>query len=170
LETGNLLSNQESEDEVVENITPADARAALDAVDHAKAHVMDEVRLPRWYWWLLVAAWVVLGVIGDLGPQWLVVAATVAFGVAHSTIASRRLSGRRRTDRLQISADTVGRRIPVVVIGMLVGLVAITIAAGFALDADGARHPGIAAAVLVAVIVGLGGPDMLRVFRRWVHT
>ena len=153
----------------MEHITPADARAALDAVDHAKAQVVDEVGLPRWYWWLLAAAWVVLGVIGDLGPQWLTIAATVAFGVLHSTIASRRLSGRRRTDRLQVSADTAGRRIPAVVIGMLIGLVALTIGAGFALGADGDRHPGIASGVFVAAVVGLGGPEMLRVLRHWVH-
>lgn len=153
----------------MENITPADARAALDAVDRAKAHVVDEVGLPRWYWWLLALAWIVLGVIGDLGPQWLAITATVAFGILHSTIASRRLSGRRRTDRLQVSADTAGSRIPAVVIAMLIALVALTIGAGFALDADGARHPGIAAAVFVAAVVGLGGPEILRVLCRWVH-
>ncbi len=149
--------------------TPADARAALDAVDHATARVADEVGLPRWYWWLLAAAWVCLGVIGDFGPQWLAIAATVGFGIAHSTIASRRLNGRRRTGRLQVSADTAGRRVPVVVIGMLIALVAVTIAAGFLLDADGARHAGTAAAVFVAAIVGLGGPEILRTLCRWAN-
>jgi hypothetical protein len=160
---------QESGDEAMENITPADARAALDDVDRAKAHVVDEVGLPRWYWWLLAAAWVVLGIIGDIGPQWLVIGATVGFGVIHSMVASRRLTGRRRTGRLQISADTVGRRILVVVIGLLFAMVVATIAVGLALDADGARHPGIAAAVFIAAVVGLGGPEILRILCRWVH-
>ncbi|BBX68751.1 hypothetical protein [Mycolicibacterium psychrotolerans] len=153
----------------MEDITPADARAALTAVDRARTRVVDEVGLPRWYWWLLAAGWLGLGVIGDLGAPWLAVAATVAFGVAHATVASRRLDGRRRTARLQVSADTAGRRLPVVVIGMLVVLVAVTIAAGFALEADGARHPGIGAGLLVAVIVGLGGDGMLRALRRRVR-
>ncbi|WP_285030617.1 hypothetical protein [Mycolicibacterium sp. lyk4-40-TYG-92] len=153
----------------MEPITPADAREALDAVDHARAKVAHEVGLPRWYWWLLAAGWIVLGVVGDLGSPWLAGAATVGFGVIHSTIAARNLSGRRRTDRLQISADTVSPRIPIVVIGMLVALVVTTIAAGFALHADGAHHPGIGAAVLVAAIVGFGGPEILRVLRRWAH-
>lgn len=113
--------------------------------------------------------WLVLGTLGDIGPQWLAVAATLAFGVGHSTLAARRLNGRRRTDRLQVSADTAGRRVPVVVIAMLLGLVVLTVAAGFALHADGARHPGIGAAVLVAVIVGAGGPDLLRVLLRWAR-
>lgn len=58
---------------------------------------------------------------------------------------------------------------PAVVIGMLVALVAVTIGAGFALHADGARHPGIGAAVFVAAVVGLGGPEILRTLRRWVR-
>ncbi|RZT25964.1 hypothetical protein EV589_1714 [Mycobacterium sp. BK558] len=152
----------------MEDVTPNDARAALDAVEHATVRVAAEVGLPQWYWWLLAAGWLVLGTLGDIGPQWLAVAATVAFGVGHSTIASRRLDGRRRTGRLQVSSDIAGRRTPAVVIGMLVALVVLTIAVGFALDADGARHPGIGAAVFVAVIVGLGGGAMLRMLRRWV--
>jgi len=55
-----------------------------------------------------------------------------------------------------------------VVIGMLVALVAVTIADGFALNADGARHAGIGAAVFVAAIIGFGGPVILRLLRRWV--
>lgn len=159
----------ESEDGAMGGTTPADARAALDAVDRATARVADEVGLPRWYWWLLAAGWVFLGVIGDVGPQWLVIAATLGFGVVHSVIASRRLDGRRRTDRLQVSADTARSRIPLVVIGMLIALVVLTIGAGFALHADGARHAGIAAAVFVAAIVGFGGPEILRTLCRWTN-
>ncbi|MFV8163510.1 hypothetical protein ACNQVK_15700 [Mycobacterium sp. 134] len=149
--------------------TPADARAALDAVDRATARVADEVGLPRWYWWILAAGWVFLGIVGDFGPQWLVIAATIGFGAVHSVIASRRLDGRRRTNRLQVSADTAWRRIPLVVIGMLIALVGLTIAVGFALGADGTRHAGTAAAVFVAAVVGLGGPEILRTLCRWTR-
>jgi hypothetical protein len=160
---------QKSEDGVMGNITRDDARAALDAVDRATAQIAEEVGLPTWYWWLLAAAWIVLGIIGDNGPQWLAVGATVGFGIVHCTIASRRLNGRRRTKRLQVSAHTVGHRLPVAVIGMLLALVAATIAAGFAVNADGARHPGIVAAVFVGTVVGFGGPHILRALRRWVR-
>jgi hypothetical protein len=153
----------------MDNVTPADARAALDAVEHARAHVAGEVGLPRWYWWLLAAAWLVLGVLGDTGPHWLAVAATLAFGIGHSMTASRLLSGRRQTGRLQVSADTAGRRIPAVVVAVLLALVVVTIGVGFLLHADGARHPGTGAAVAVAVVVGFGGPEILRVVRRWAR-
>ncbi|WP_330180438.1 hypothetical protein OHB26_29045 [Nocardia sp. NBC_01503] len=153
----------------MDDVAADQARAALDAAERARRRVADEVGLPRGYWWGMAAGWLVLGVIGDLGPDWLVIAATLAFGAGHSAVASRLLDGRRRTDGLQVSADTAGRRTPIVVIGMLIGLVCVTVGSAFALNADGAAHPGIWSAVLVAAIIGFGGPELLRVLRRWVR-
>jgi hypothetical protein len=148
--------------------TRTEAHEALDAVERARSSVRNEVGLPRWYWWLLAAGWLVLGVLGDFGPQSLAVGATIAFVLAHGVLASRVINGRRRTNRLQVSEATAGRRTPLIVVGMMFVLVAATIAAGFALHADGARHAGTGAAVLAAAIVGLGGPEALRVGRRWL--
>ncbi|MFI5776693.1 hypothetical protein [Nocardia sp. NPDC051570] len=153
----------------MDDMVPEQARAALDAVDRARRQVAEEVGLPRGYWWAMAAGWLVLGVIGDLGPQWLIIAATLAFGIGHSMIASRLLDGRRRTDRLRVSAAVAGHRTPVVVVAMLLALVVVTVGAALALAADGAAHPSIGAAVLVAAIVGFGGPEILRVLRRWVR-
>ncbi|WP_067568694.1 hypothetical protein [Nocardia acidivorans] len=153
----------------MEDIAADQARAALDAAERARRRVADEVGLPRGYWWGMAAGWLVLGVIGDVGPGWLVIAATPAFGAGHSFVASRLLDGRRRTDEVRVSADTAGRRTPFVVIAMLVGLVCVTVGLALALHADGAGHPGIWAAAVVAAIIGFGGPEMLRVLRRWVR-
>lgn len=150
-------------------MTPEQARAALDLAAGARERVADEIDLPRGYRWAMAAGWLVLGVIGDLGPAWSVTAARIVFGAGHSTVASRLLDGRRRTQRLQVSAAVAGRRTPLIVVGMLVGLVGVTVGAGFALDADGARHPGIWAAVLVGVVVGFGGPEILQLLRRWAR-
>jgi hypothetical protein len=153
----------------MQHITPQQAREALDAAAQARTKVADEVGLPRGYWWVLAAAWVALGVIGDVAPPWVASAATLAFGIGHSMLASRLLDGRRRTRQVQVSAAVAGRRTPLVVVAMLVGLVLVTIGAGFGLDADGAEHAGIWASVLVAGIVGFGGPEILRVLRRWLR-
>ncbi|NKY53581.1 hypothetical protein [Nocardia vermiculata] len=153
----------------MENIAPDEARAALDAADRAQRQVAAEVGLPRGYWWAMAAGWIVLGVIGAYGPWWLISIATLLFGAGHAALARRLLSGRMRTDQLQVSGAVASRRIPALVVGILVVLVAVTVGAAFALGADGADHPGIWAAVFVAAIVGFGGPEILRVLRGWAH-
>ena len=153
----------------MEDIAAEQARAALDTAERAHRQVTEEIGLPRGYWWAMAAGWLVLGVIGALGPWWLATIATLAFGAGHALLAARLLDGRRRTDKLQVSAAVAGRRIPLLVIGMLIGLVLITVGAAFALAADGAEHPGIWAAALVAAVVGFGGPEILRLLRRWTR-
>lgn len=150
----------------MEQISPGEARSALDLAGDAHTRVADEVGPPRGYWWVMAASWLALGAVSDLGPAWLSTAATTAFGVGHVVVASRLLDGRRRTQRLQVSAAVAGRRTPMIIVGMLVGLVAITIGLGFALNADGAGHAGIWAAAPVAAVVGFGGPQILRWFHR----
>src|SRR4051794_20923189 len=105
---------------------PEQARAALDAVERAQRQVAEQVGLPRGYWWAMAAGWIVLGTLGSVAPQWLAGAATVTFGSAHAIAASRLLDGRRRTDQLRVSAAVAGRRTPLVVVGMLLGLTAVT--------------------------------------------
>ncbi|NUS12452.1 MAG: hypothetical protein HOY69_13815 [Streptomyces sp.] len=151
------------------DIAPEEARIALDAADRAQRQVAAEVGLPRGYWWALAGGWLVLGGLGNVAPSWAAGTATVVFGAAHTTLASRLLDGRRRTDRLQVSRTVAGGRVPLVVVGMLVALVAVTVLAALALDADGAGHAGIWATVLVAAVVGFGGPEILRVLRRWAR-
>lgn len=153
----------------MDGITPDQARAALEAAGRAQRQVTDEVGLPRWYWWAMACGWVALGLLGDFTPAWLVAVATLLFGAAHSTVASRWLDGRRRTDQVQVSATVAGRRTPLVVIGMLLGLVGLTIVAALALDADGAGHARTWSAILIAAIIGFGGPEILRVLRGWAR-
>jgi hypothetical protein len=153
----------------VDEVTPEGARSALERAEHARRQVAAEVGVPRSYWWAMAAAWITLGVLGDVGPRWLAAAATVVFAVTHSTVATRLLTGRHPSDRLQVSADTAGHRIPLLVISILFALVVLTVLVGFALHADGVRHPGTWAAVLTATVVGFGGPEILRTARRWAH-
>ncbi|MBO0853001.1 MAG: hypothetical protein J2P18_04465 [Nocardia sp.] len=151
----------------MDDIAADQAREALDAAARARRAVAAEVGLPRWYWWVMAAAWLVLGVLGGIGLWWLTTIATLLFGMAHSIYAARLLDGRRRTDRVQVSAAVAGRRTSLAVVVMLLALVGLTVAVAFAAQADGAEHCEIWAAVVVAAIVGFGGPEILRVLRGW---
>jgi hypothetical protein len=146
-------------------LTDAEARLALHEVERGRQRVIDQIGLPRWYWWGLAACWIVLGVLNDVANAWVIAVATVTFGAIHSAVSQRLLAGRRRTSRLKIRADVTGRRAPVIVFGFLIALAGVTIAAGFAAYADGAEHPGTMASVLVAVMILLGGPRVMAAIR-----
>jgi hypothetical protein len=148
------------------DISPLEARGALDAIDRGRRQVIDEIDLPAWYWWGLALGWIGLGVITDLKHPWLTAAATLLFGAVHSAVAPRVASGRHRTHQVSVRADVVGRRTARLVVGSVAALGLVTVGAALAASADGARHPVTIASVLVAVIILLGGPRLLAAIRR----
>jgi hypothetical protein len=147
-------------------LTPQQARAALETVDRSRLRVIQEIDLPRWYWWGLALGWIVLGFVTDLQHPWLTAAAMFAFGAIHSSIAGRATSGRHRTHRLSVRADVAGRQTTWIVIGGLIGLAGVTIGVAVAVAADGARQPVTIASVFVALLILLGGPQLLAWVRR----
>lgn len=148
------------------HLTDDEARAALGAVEQGRQRVIDEIDLPQWYWWGMGGGWIALGALSDLANPWVTLGATIAFGAAHASIAPRVLNGRHRTDALSVSAAVVGRQVNRLVIGGLIAMVALTVAAALAVNADGTRHPATVASVLVAAIIVLGGPQLLAGVRR----
>lgn len=150
------------------DITPLEARAALDAIETGRRRVVDEIGLPQWYWWGLALGWIGLGYVTDLKHPWLTSAATLLFGAVHSAVAPRVTTGRHRTPHLSVKTEVAGRHTSRLVLLALVGLAGVTVAGALAAGADGARHPVTMASVLVAVIIVLGGPRLLAAVRRRV--
>jgi hypothetical protein len=142
-------------------ITHEEAEAALATVDRRRRRVIDEVGLPGWYWWGLALGWIAVGVVADTGVAWLTAAATLIFGAVHANVVPRVASGRHRTQQLSVKAELAGRRTAMVVVLAVAALGLVTVGAGFALHADGARHPSIIASIFVAVVILLGGPRLL---------
>ena len=131
-----------------------------------RRRVIDEIDVPRWYWWGVALGWIALGAITDLGHPWLSAAATLLYGAVHASVAARVLDGRHGSRNLQVRRDVAGHELARFVIGMLVVLAGVTIALSLAAQADGAEHPVTIASVVVAVIVLLGGPRLLELVRR----
>jgi hypothetical protein len=147
-------------------MTQVEARSALDAIERGRRRVIDEIDMPRWYWWGLALGWIALRYITDLDHPWVTSAATLAFGAVHASVAPRVIDGRHRTDRLSVRRDVAGRHLPRLVIGALLALALVTIAGALAANADGAGHPVTIASVLVAVMIVLGGPQLVAAYRR----
>jgi hypothetical protein len=147
-------------------VSPTEARLALGTVQHRRQQVVDEIDMPRWYWWGLAAAWVALGIVVDLGNPVATTIATLTFGTAHAAVAQRVLSGRHRTPGVSVRADLVNRHIPALVIGYVLMLGAVTTVLGLVAAADGAAHPTTMASVVVGLALVLGGPDLMAWARR----
>jgi hypothetical protein len=148
------------------DMTQLEARNALDAIERGRRRVIDEIDMPRWYWWGLALGWIALGYVTDLDHPWVTSAATLAFGAIHASVAPRVIDGRHRTGQLSVRRDVAGRHLPRLVIGALLGLALVTIAGALAANADGAGHPVTIASVLVAVMIVLGGPQLVAAYRR----
>jgi len=147
-------------------LTEAEARAALDKIEHSRRRVIDEIDMPQWYWNGVALGWVVLGVIADLQISWLTAVATVVFGAVHASVSSRLLGGRHRTDRLSVSTETAGRHTVLIIAIWLMGLAGVTVGLALLAKADGAGHPVTIASVIVALLVLLGGPQLMAALRR----
>lgn len=150
---------------MTKEISEADARLALRSIDDQRQQVIAEIDMPRWYWWGLAIAWVLLGVATDVGNPWVGGGATLLFGAVHSAVAQRVFSGRHRSRQLSVSAQTVGRRLPLVLFGWLIALGAATVGIGFAVNTDGAEHASTIAASFAAVAILCGGPTLMAAMR-----
>src|ERR1700722_6675685 len=147
-------------------INDAEAQFALSSIEQRRRQVIAEINVPPWYWLALAAGWVGLGVISDFAPPWVDIAATVVFGAAHASIAPRVLSGRRASSQLSVRSDLVDRRIPIMIIGLLVVMVAVTVVLALLLHEDGARHPATWASLVVAALLLGAGPALMGAVRR----
>src|SRR5215475_7611237 len=107
----------------MDELTPEQARAALDTVERSRRRVIDEIDVPAWYWISVAVGWIVLGVIAELDNPLVTTLATLAFGAAHSAVAPRVINGRHRNRRVSVRADVAGRHLAAVVLGGLVVLV-----------------------------------------------
>jgi 4-hydroxybenzoate polyprenyltransferase len=114
----------------------------------------------------LALGWIAVGVITDLKIAWATAAATLAFGAVHASIAARAASGRRRSQRVSVRAEIVGRDTARIVVGIVAALGALTVGLGWAAHADGARHPVTIAALFIATIIVLGRPQLIAAIRR----
>lgn len=110
--------------------------------------------------------WVGVGVVTDLANSWITLVATLVFGAVHASVAQLVIGGRHRTTQLSVRADVAGRHTPLLVLGSLVAFTALTIVGSLAANADGADHPVTMASIFVAVLIVLGGPQLMAAIRR----
>ncbi len=147
-------------------IDERDAQLALGTVERGRQQVVAEIGVPQWYWLFLAAGWAGIGAVAQFGPAWAASAATLIFGAVHASIAPRVISGRRGSAQLSVRSELVSGRMPAVILGFVAAMAALTVGFALLLNADGARHPGLVAGVIVGMLVYAGGPSLVAGFRR----
>lgn len=148
------------------SITAEQAADALRDVERGRRRVIEEIGIPRWYWGLLAACWIALGLVSDTAPPVVTTVAVLVFGAAHAAVAARVLDGRHASLHLRVRADVSGGHVHRYVVAGLVALTLLTVVGALAASADGADHPATVASVPVAVAIVLGGPALLGLVRR----
>jgi hypothetical protein len=146
-----------------DEVSPAEAAQALADIQLRQQQVIDLVAIPAWYWWAVGGLMVVLGfgvdshspvAIGLTVPVFVlgILAATgwvVGHAFRHAQIRNGMLDGRAVAAILGFDALIVGG----------------TIALAFGLRAAGAGHPATLACVAGGLVMGLGGPVLMRRLR-----
>jgi len=146
-----------------DEVSPAEAAQALANIQLRQQQVIDLVTIPAWYWWAVGGLMVVLAfgvdshspvVIGLTVPVFVlgILAATgwvVGHAFRHAQIRNGMLDGRAVAAILGFDALIVGG----------------TIGLAFGLRAAGVGHPATLACVAGGLVMGLGGPVLMRRLR-----
>ena len=146
-----------------DEVSPAEAAQALADIQLRQQQVIDLVTIPAWYWWAVGGLMVVLAfgvdshspvVIGLTVPVFVlgILAATgwvVGHAFRHAQIRNGMLDGRAVAAILGFDALIVGG----------------TIGLAFGLRAAGVGHPATLACVAGGLVMGLGGPVLMRRLR-----
>ena len=146
-----------------DEVSPAEAAQALADIQLRQQQVIDLVAIPAWYWWAVGGLMVVLGfgvdshspvAIGLTVPVFVlgILAATgwvVSHAFRHAQIRNGMLDGRAVAAILGFDALIVGG----------------TIALAFGLRAAGVGHPATLACVAGGLVLGIGGPVLMRRLR-----
>jgi hypothetical protein len=96
---------------MMDSLSDAEARLALHEVERRRQRVIDQIGMPRWYWWGLAGCWIGLGLLTDVANAWVVAVAGITFGAAHSAV-SQRLLGAGDAQAASRSAPTWRGEVP----------------------------------------------------------
>jgi hypothetical protein len=148
---------------VSDSVGPEQANDALAEIQARQQQVIDTVLVPVWYWWMVAALMVALGVIVDWGHPIAIVIAALLFGVIVAGATVWMIGGRGRA---QVSGELLGGSGAVRIVVVVWAVVGVSLAVGFALRAAGVHSAATIATLVAAIGVGGGGPLLMRSLRR----
>ena len=146
-----------------DEVSPAEAAQALADIQLRQQQVIDLAMIPVWYWWAVGALMVVLG-IGVDSHSPVVLGLTIPVFVIGMLAATGWVVG-RAFRHAQIRNGIIDGRAVASILGFDAVIVGGTIALAFGLRAAGVGHPATLACVAGGLVMGLGGPLLMRRLR-----
>jgi hypothetical protein len=145
--------------------TGAEAAAELAEIQRRQEQVIKAVLVPAWYWWVMAAGLVAIGAARD-SHDLVVLAITIPVAVLVMAVLTGAMIPEVRR-RVQVnSAAQPGARAAAAISGLILVVIAVTIATSASLAANRVSYPltiGYAAGAAVLVIAG---PVIVRYIRR----
>ena len=146
-----------------DEVSPAEAAQALADIQLRQQQVIDLAMIPAWYWWAVGALMVVLAVGVDSHSP-VVLGLTVPVFVLGMLAATGWVVG-RAFRHAQLRNGLLDGRGVVTILGFVAVIVGGTIGLAFWLRAAGAGHPATLACVAGGLVMGAGGPVLMRRLR-----
>jgi hypothetical protein len=146
-----------------DEVTPAEAAQALADIQLRQQQVIDLATIPAWYWWVVGALMVVLAVGVDSRSA-VALGLTIPVFVIGMLAATGWVVG-RAFRHAQIRNGLMDGHAVAAILGFDFLIVGGTIALAFGLRAAGVGHPATLACVAGGLVMGLGGPVLMRRLR-----
>jgi hypothetical protein len=146
-----------------DEVSPAEAAQALADIQLRQQQVIDLAMIPAWYWWAVGALMVVLA-FGVDSHSPVAIGLAVPVFVVGMLAATGWVVGRAFRHAQLRNGLMDGHAVAAILV--FVALIAGgTIALAFGLRAAGAGHPATLACVAGGLVMGLGGPVLMRRLR-----
>ena len=145
--------------------TGAEATAALAEIQRRQEQVIKAVLVPVWYWWVIAAGIVAIGVARDSGDL-AVQAITIPLAVLVMAVLTGAMIPEMRR-RVQVHSATQPRaRAAAAIIGMIVLVDGVIVGTAVSLHAAHFRYPGTIGCAAGAAVLVIAGPLVNRYVRR----
>lgn len=146
------------------SLQPEEAAQALREIGQRREQIVDSATIPAWYWPSIGVAMVAFAVVAETRQM---VAVGVAIGLFVPVVLY--LTGRAVLPgllRARLRNDLLGWQGVCAILGFVFLILAVTLPTAFALDAAGNGHAAVIGVSLGAIVLGLGGPILMRYLRR----
>jgi hypothetical protein len=147
-----------------ESIQPDEAARALHEVGQRRRQVVDVATIPAWYWRTVAVLMVAFAAVADLRRPVLTGVGTAIFAVTVAALSLRvALPGQRQA---RLRNDLLGLPGVAAILGFVALSLAVSLPTAFILDAHHVAHPAVIGVTLGALVMGLGGPILMRYLRK----